>query len=418
MLLKQIRKYLHPLNTNQKLLILVAALPIVAVPAHLDTAKIVRWAIMATIALALLTMLARKMIKRPNKKTIVKSPWGILVALLTMLMIVSTFAGTEIWSVRLLGWDMELLGLASWLSFVVLAVTLRKDVTKTLVSPLFMIVTGLVVTVSMLISAPYFVDGFRAPGLLLQATSFAFYTCIALTVSVWQLLYGKLDLITRILAISVATISILAIIFCQSRAGQAAALLVLLLFAVSVVKSSRLKAGALVSIALGLIIVPLLFTNYFVRFQGEQLRSGTEYRLEVYRLSAEEVIGKNPLLGLGAGGVPENINSRDAVPYGILETLDRGYVFLSAHDIFLDMALMFGLGAVSICMLFILRACYNLLVAEMTPESVLITGVFVVLLINGLLNTPSIELTSLLFIVTAAVMSLKAPKKKASKTDI
>lgn len=412
---KQIRKYTENLTANQWVLIIIAALPLITIPANLGTSKIIRWAILVTVASYIATMFVCSLKKRQPLRPPSSTVGILLTAALALLMVISTLGGVESWSVKLIGWDMELLGLASWLSFIVLAVALRKDVTKTLLSPMLMFVVGLVITVSMLISLPYFIDGFRAQGLLFQATSFALYACVGLVIATWQLLYGKPDRATQLSAVAVATLSFLAIIFCQSRAGQAAALVVLLVYMISVVKKSYVKTYALLGVMVGLILIPLLFSSYFMRFQGEQLVSGVAYRLDIYKLSAEEVVSKHPLLGLGAGGIPENINSRETVSYGILETLDRGYIFLSAHDIFLDMALMFGLVVATIFLLFILRACYLLLIIDTTPERLLITGVFIVLLINGLLNTPSLELTSLLFIVLGAVLSLKNIETKRSK---
>jgi O-antigen ligase len=238
-------------------------------------------------------------------------------------------------------------------------------------------------------------------GLLFVATSTAIYAALILAISLWHVLFVRKQ---RILAAAVMCISLVTLLLCQSRAAQFAALVISLLYGLYLLRQKKLVALVPALVFLSLTVIPLVGGSYFARMRGEQIQSGLAYRGDVYRLSAKEVLQSHPVTGLGPSGVPVAINTRDHAPPGIIETLNQNYVFLSAHDVFLDTALYFGLIAGVAFLVLVLLAGFNWLLGPLTADQLLLGGVFFTVLANGLLNVPSVELTSLLFLMVITLL--------------
>lgn len=410
-----IRHLKHKITSLPPEYILLAflwALPLVYLPDAPLTSVAYRWGVLIGFALIILVSDGLRATTIREFRALTRSS-KILLTLLTAMAIISTFASTQTWAIRLAGYSGEALGLLTWISFVVVAVAFRSQVRAFIASRLCLAISGLVCAGSLLSDTRLITHGFRVSGLLIIATSTAIYAALTLGLALWHLLFTKQN---YLLAGTVALISTVTLVLCQSRAAQFSAVVVCIVYALYFARAKKLLALAPLAVVLLLVIIPVFGGSYFTRMRGEEVASGLAYRGDVYRLSAEEIIHQRLFLGLGPSGVPQQINSRLNAPPGIVETLNQRYVFLSAHDVFLDAALCFGLlGGLALLGL-VGSAGYSLLRSQLTPETLLMSGVFFALVVNGLLNVPSIELTSLLIIVTVSLLPHLIVAKKKSKT--
>lgn len=410
-----IKRFFHAPPIEHLLLAVLFALPLLYIPGQTEASKTIRWGLLVAIAVTLLYVTSLRAQITENFR-LLGATNRIAVIALVFSMLASTMLSIQAWDVRILGWEAEYLGLVTWLSFIIIAIGLRFHVIDFLRSSLCLIVFGVVLATSLLLNVSFLINGFRLEGLLVQATSMGMYAAMCMSVGLWHYVVGVADR-TRIVSASVVGLSTTAVLLSQSRAAQVAAIFSCLLLTAYLVYK-KLQSWALpVILSSVLVIVPLLFGSYFVRLQGEEVRSGVEYRIDIYSLAAEEVTGHNPLFGLGPSGIPETINSKDQVPQKIAETLDKGYVFLSSHDIFLDIALYFGLvGAVAFSVL-VLRSVYVALTVQISKKLILACLGLSTMLINGLLNVPSLELTLLLFVFVFALLNPTQYSSKLQKTN-
>jgi hypothetical protein len=161
-----------------------------------------------------------------------------------------------------------------------------------------------------------------------------------------------------------------------------------------------------------MLALPFAFQGYFSRYRQESIVHGSSYRLEIYEIVGKEVLAHNLILGNGTRALPADLNNRRAVPEDIARTLDQGYVFISAHDLFLDVAFYFGIIA-SVALL-VLVACglrTFLATRDTSLEAINYLLLFGVLLMNSLVNVPTVELTSLFFIVLFGLFSPRLHEK-------
>lgn len=408
-MLQRITQKVVTTSTEHVLLAILWGLPLLYVPGSPMLSVAARWGLLVAVVLIVgmshdLRRAAIREFRSLNKLS------GFLLVLFVTAAVVSTVLGKQSVATRLIGWSGEALGLFTWLSFIVVAVALRSHVRSFIESRLCLLISGLVCALSLLADARLIAHGFRVSGLLIIATSTAIYAALTLGIAVWHGLFVKRNLP---IAATVAAVSTVTLVLCQSRIAQFSAIVVCVLYAVHLIRQRKILGFVPLLLVLLLLVIPLFGGVYFTRMRGEQVASGLAYRGDIYRLTMHEIAHEHAVYGLGASGVPQEINNRTTAPPGILESLNQNFVFLSAHDLFLDAALCFGLvGGLSLVVL-VLQASYTLLIAELTPQLLLMAGVFFSLLANALCNVPSIELTSLLLVVTVTLLPSRIALKES-----
>ena len=403
-------RYAKKLNPLKFCCLLVFALPLIVVPFQAELTKPLRWGLIVALALGLLLNgYVYKNVMNLNKASV------LVAGALLILIILSSLTSHEATSVWLVGWENEFLGLVSWVAFFLIAFGLRGQIVSLLSSTLSLYAGLAILLFSLIMDYTALHYGYRLSGLLFQATSMGMFSASLLFIAVWQALYGKGDK-KHFLIYGLMGLAGIAVLLTQSRIAQVTAVIVCGL--VSVDYLFRFKRLHVVPIVVGalMILAPIVCAGYFQRLQGEQVQTGISYRSDIYRASLDEALeGNNILLGNGASGVPEKINSRQEAPPGLVESLDKGFMFLSSHDLFLDIALCFGLTGGILFIFLVLQASVGLLVRKLSAQDVLIGGFFIVALLNAMFNVPSIEMTLIMFVLLVSLLPDSKTKTK-SKT--
>lgn len=302
----------------------------------------------------------------------------------------------------LFGLSPAYLGVASWLCFIAVAIFLSSKFNTILLSWVGFGVATLVSIISLLTSTFYIQYGFRVSGLLLQETALGCYAGIGAIIALY-LLRNNLKPQFRYLLVAGFAINITTLILTQSRAFYAATIIACAVWAYYTYRQSR--ASAIVSLIgiLVLTLAPIVGGSYFARFESSSMQNGIQYRADMYRVAARDIARENYLIGNGANSLPPDLNNENTVPADIAKTLKEGNVFMSAHDLFFDTAYYFGIpAAISLIYLFGMAA-YKLM-RQRQLALVLILGL---LLVNALINVPSLELTLLSFVVAFGALSYK-----------
>lgn len=300
----------------------------------------------------------------------------------------------------LLGGIPEYIGLAQWFSFIILGFIAQdqfKNIKNSFAIPL---IVSIVVLLSIFSDRALLFTDFQLSGLLFQATSLALYACLgtAFLLGNFTRHYKKRPILT-IACLAVLTTGVF---LAQSRIGLFA---YALMCAVSLsIKPTRIKTLILGLTAMLMIIAHLVSPHFSSRYQSEAVSNGLQYRRSIYTTSIREIGHKHLIIGNGAGAHPEYLNQQKEVPADIANDLHTGLRFASAHDLLIDIGLMFGLIPCLAAILAILCVSCRYLVVIRYAE-VPLTLAFFVLLFGVLINVPSLTLTPLFIIFLIAGLS-------------
>lgn len=381
----------------------VLGLPLLFVPFYPGLNKSMRWGFLITVAVSciLITGFRHGLIDNFQKL----SRWSQAAFIVLVAgAIISTVLATHSLPLRLVGWDTEFLGLSAWLGFFVLALVVRTSLGDFIKSRWALGLGASIVLVSLISNYLLIFYGYRLTGLLQQATSMGMFAALVLVLAIWQVFYIRHDKRYTIASWAIAALAISAVLLSQSRLALAAATMVLLLLGmVQVVEKKKPHIGLLITLVI-LLVTPVVARSYFSRLDSEVVVEGFSYRADVYRASLTDIAASNYITGYGASGIPGTINSRNKAPDGVAESLDQGFVFLSAHDIYLDIALSFGLAAGLGFVILSLQALHRVIHNLLDQEYVLLSACYLILLLNGIFNVPSLEMTLLLMASTFALL--------------
>lgn len=297
----------------------------------------------------------------------------------------------------LLGSYPEYIGLFQWLSLLVLGFFVCNQIKQLKNSLAIPAVVSLIVLLSIISDRSLIVSNFQLSGLLFQATSFAIYACfgLAFLLGDFQSHYTKRPRLT-ILCFVVLTVGV---ILAQSRIGLFAYALIC---AVTVLtKPHVIKTLLLASAAVALLVINFLSPNLLTRYRNEDVANGLQYRRSIYATSIREIVSKHSVIGNGAGAQPVYLNQQKDVPADIAKSLGIGLRFASAHDLLIDIGLMFGLVPGVLAILAIIRALYSSWQAFRQKEASLALA-FLVLLFAAVINVPSLTLTPLFILLLIA----------------
>ncbi|MFZ1484078.1 MAG: O-antigen ligase family protein [Candidatus Saccharimonadales bacterium] len=291
------------------------------------------------------------------------------------------------------------MGLFVWVSFIVLGIVFMDRAKELLTSRATLVLVLAIVLVSLYISMSQLRLELRLQGLLFQATTMGMFSVIAFVIGLYNL-NRSIDVRGKALAATLLVASFSAVVLSQSRISYIA--ISLLCSAVAFLAWYKNRTLVVVSLAAvaTILCLPWVFPNYFERFHAASIQSGTEYRVDLYAISGGDLLRNNILIGNGPSSLPSSINNTNVVPEAIKKSLQSGDVFLSTHNLFFDFAYYFGLVS---CFALVMMSCLALFYGYRAKEYFLV-GIFLALLANALTNVPSLELTSLYFVLLFALL--------------
>ncbi len=291
----------------------------------------------------------------------------------------------------LLGSYPEYIGLLQWLSILILGFFVQGQLSQVKNSFTLPLLASLIVLISIFSDRALIFSDFQLSGLLFQATSLAMYACFgfAFLLGNFPTYYKKRPLLS-IMCFVILTFGVL---LAQSRIGLFAYALICALTLVT--KPHVVKTILLALSAIALIFISLLSPHLITRYQNEDVAHGLQYRKAMYATSIHEIADKHLLIGNGGGVHPVYLNQQKDVPADIAKDLDIGLRFASAHDLLIDIGLMFGLIPCLTIVLAIIWAIRNYLQAFFQHREVAMILAFLVLLLAVFVNVPSLTLTPL-----------------------
>lgn len=311
----------------------------------------------------------------------------------------------------------EYLGIVMWFVFVTIGIGLRQGFRQYIASPFILVVIQIGLIASMLWQYYYLLHGLRLDGLMYQATTMSFYACLGLTLALNAIRpFGKVGpsakqsgLAWGIFRVAAVAVSSLAIITTQSRVGYMVMIGTFGYWAWRVYKPRQIYAVAAVLVIVVLAVLPRAYPDYFSRLQGNNVSKGVSYRNDIYKTTARDTLKPDRLIGKGPSALPDAINNKNAVPEDIAKSLNEDFIFSSTHDLYLDFVYMFG-GLSAIALLYLtVRALRDGL-----RQDRLYLLLFAIVLINALLNVPSLELTSLFFVGLFVLLASRSTKNVAA----
>ena len=380
-----------------------AGLPLIYLPDRPELSRDIR--MVALIVLTALVMLADSS-RRQFFANCRQLPPIVKVCLSTIvvLMLASTFKMMQdTFGVTLFGKAPDYLGVMTWLLFLGFGIAFMRDAIRLLLSRVSLYIFLLIICISLFTNIFYITHGLRVAGVMFQPTTMAMYAAFGAVICLHQFRSKQKDRITQVMAGLGLLLSTATVMLCQSRVSY-----IVLAICLSAVALHDIKKRPKQTVLLSLLVVviaalPHLRPGFFERFQSDSVNRGASYRFELYKTSVPDLARHNIVLGNGPGSLPIAINNPTVVPEEIAATLKQGESFASTHDLFLDYAYFFG------CLAMILLMGGSVLAVKtgyLTPGPLRLGGLllFFALFSNALLNIPSIELTSLYFVVVLGLI--------------
>ena len=408
--------FFHYFRVEDLPIFLITVMPLAILSGNIDTSIRIRAVLLGISATLLLVHPRLRQNLYRNVASLPRLVQGCLVGLMS-LMILSTATSRELWQISVFGLPTEYLGLCTWLGFIIVAVGVRDRFSHFLSSREFLAITGLIVLLSLIWHFGVILDGDRPIGLLLLSTSNGVYGAFIVVLAMWHMLFSthkeKLQFLFQALII---IISMITVVSSQSRLAHVALFAASAVFCLYLYMHRRKKAAIVMpAIALSCLFLSLIWPVGSERFYGKDLDYGVGYRLDIYKAASQDAFREDRLQGIGPSALPAYLNDEDTTPPSIAETLSKGYIFISSHNILLDMSIFFGIvGAISfVC--FSSYAVVGTIKEQLTPRRLLVFSSFLIFFVNAMLNVPSVEMTSLLFVSMFALIRFN-PKNESSKT--
>lgn len=385
---------------------LFIALPLFYVPHHHIYSRGLRLSYVMVIAFTAILVPVGWKTMRDNLVALNRWIKMFLALSLVLVLISSLFSALET-SVLFFGREPDYMGVLAWLSIIPFSLLFAHRLYQLLFSSTTVAIMVAILLISLVMGSKAIIGGYRVPGLMMQATTMAMYAVLACVVSLGVLTQNIQKPWVRKLSMIGVVLSTLTVIVTQSRLGYVGLILACTYFSVRMIPRKSPLIFMLVGVCLLLPLLTLVSNDHFSRLNATSVQRGIEYRMHIYTTTGREVLRRNLLVGDGPSVLPEDLNNSDIVPEDIAKTLREQLVFVSSHDLFLDMALYFG---AIVAAGFFLLSGYALLhgLTDAQPHADLRMA-FVVLLINALCNTTSPEITALTFMV---LLGLLIPQQK------
>ena len=389
------------------------ALPLVYIPGHHIYARGLRISFVIFIAIAscLMPILYREVVKNFGRMHPIAQ--RILIIIIGLMCLSILFSKLD-FGLLLFGREPDYLGILGWLSIVMFGLLLADNLNRLLFSQAVQRIVGAVLIISLVMGSAAVIGGYRMPGLMMQATTMGMYAVLALIVSLHQFIAKAKSPMQKYESLIVVLLSITSVIFTQSRISYLALVLVLTYFAYKYV-NRRAIVFVMITVSCVVSIIALISTEYFSRLEVASVGRGVTYRMHIYQTVAGEALKHNIIVGNGPGVLPIYLNNVDFVPEDIAKTLNEGLIFISAHDLFLDFALYFGVVAA----LLLLGLCLWVLInnvdskVKRSIDSPPTKLYFTVLMLNATCNTISPEILTLTIAVLFSLLLTPTGQKKS-----
>ena len=301
----------------------------------------------------------------------------------------------------LLGGIPEYFGLAQWLSCIVLGFFIRSRLNHISSSFSITVIVSLIVLISIFAERNLITSDFQLSGLLFQATSLAMYACfgLAFLIGNFSTHFKNNPLLTSLIFIILTG----GVILAQSRIGLFSYALIC---AVSVINRPNRSKTVLLGIGVAFMLaLSIASPQLTTRYRNEDVKQGLQYRRMIYATSTRELVEKHRILGNGAGVHPVYLNQQKEVPADIAKDLNIGLRFASAHDLLLDIGLMFGVLPLLIALIAIVCSIYHYSKNMSRSSNISLRLAFFVLLLVSFINVPSLVLTPLFIIFLISGLS-------------
>lgn len=382
----------------QLLFVVYLAIPLVYVKGNFELLSAIRYWLF--VLLPIITLCYVSCRKRVFAITAGWAPMQkIMVLALVLLMLITTIVMLFSQKLLFFGFKPYYLGLLSWIIFLITALIFQGNVKRQIFQNYSLYIFGIAMLFSIGYNIDYILDGIRLQGVMFQPTSLSIYANLAAIVAMQQLTSAKRR--DQIIAWLVLLLSIVVVLLTQSRIGEYLIVLNLFVWAIANLNQKRIKTFiVLVLASIFIFAAPYIFSiTKFDRLQPDEVGFGISYRFSLYRRGLEDVISNKLVVGNGPGTKPSGINSIGGTSGALKKTLQEGYTFLSAHNLYIDFAYYFGFLAAAALAVFTLWASYNYLRSYRGKNKLAFFLIFLALFANCLSNTPSLELTSFFFIV-------------------
>lgn len=379
---------------------LFMALPLVYIPGHHIYSRSLRLSCILFVTLATFLVPSLWSVLRSNLLALGR--WvKVFLTVSLVLVVISSLTSSAKTSTMLFGVEPNYMGALAWLCIIPFSLLFSGRLKSLLFSKVTVLLMSAVLLVSLLMGWRAIIGGYRIPGLMMQATTMAMYAVLAFVVSLDLLTQKHKEAWAEKLAFAGLLLAVLTVIATQSRVGYVGLVMVCTYFGIRLVSRKSPFVFILLGICVLLPLVSVIYKDRFTRLNATSVHRGIEYRGNIYETTGREVLRKNIIIGDGPSVLPEDLNNTSMVPEDIAKTLNEGLVFISSHDLFLDLALFFG---VIVAFGFLILFGYTLLHGLKDPATMELRLAFVVLIINALCNTISPEILTLTFMVLLALL--------------
>jgi O-antigen ligase len=310
----------------------------------------------------------------------------------------------------LFGDSPDYLGVLTWFVFVYLGIMYSSVLKKILYSTYTYAFLLAAVIVSLVTDRYYILTGVRVSGAMLQATTMGVFASMVTILGVYHFVEQNLPKHKTLYATCIA-LSVACVLLSQSRIGILVTAISLFVLAVYCIGWKSILAAAFITSQLIILaIMPFVAPNYFERLHESSVHRGISYRYGLYNTSIKELAKAPHILGQGPNALPDAINNRGAVPEDIARSLKLGVVFGSSHNLYIDVYYKFGVVAMLCLGYLTVIAFKNYLRAslKLNLKDIILLLILLILTSDALFNVPSIEITSLLFIVIFAGFSRRS----------
>ena len=267
-------------------------------------------------------------------------------------------------------------------------------------------ITGIVCLLSIIFDSRNIFSGYRSAGLLLHATGLGLYASITLGINIMILNKYRRNIVWRVICILGA---FMAVILSASRIGLLAAILSLLL--VALYKASIRKQVCI--IISGFIVcagLSYLFLSPVQRLSSpSRIESGAGYRFELYSWSLGQA--RPTLFGVGTSQIDDVLKptAGSPAPPDIQHTILYDYPLWYTHSQFIDIFIQYGFIGLLLFVYVLVSSMKNIFknLGKEQDHVLILSIIFMAIFFHLLLNTPSIELLPVVWLVIFCGLGLK-----------
>jgi hypothetical protein len=302
------------------------------------------------------------------------------------------------------GLNSDQMGLLAWTALIIIGIhRIISSSAKSILLIYSIIVANIVVLISLLMHQFYL--EYRMFGLLLQPSLMGMYSLMTIVLTLYYVLNNKNKINSKFF-LPLFLLNGITILLTTSRAAIYCLFFILLYLFINRFipnkKSIVLVFGCLTFSTISIFILKsrLSVSNLLIAF---------DYRLKLVISYINTMDFKTITVGNGANAINDRLNSNQALPGPLQKSLEDGYIFLSSHNLFIDTLYYFGIlffmGLVMLTVYALYRST-NLFI-NYKYEIPYFSIIFLIMLVNAIINPPSLELTSLFLISTLALQNSK-----------